>query len=210
MTPQVLQDAGLTTAQVLDILYGDVDGYGLSTKGRERIQNYGEDFTYGEVTPEVMWNVMHAVGAQPGEVFYDLGSGTGKGVLFSGLLFDFAKCVGIEYLHELNESAKTAHARYQGYVLPLLPPEKSGQEMNFICGDMREQDISDADIVFTHCTCFSPALMDGMRAKLEGLKIGARVITVSRELGSPHYTYLGMIPVQMAWGAATAYLYQRM
>ncbi len=209
MTPQALLDAGLDLPQLQDILYADVDGYGLSTKGRERIANFGEDFTYGEVTPQVMWDMLHTANAQPGEVFYDLGSGTGKGVLFAGLLFDFVKCTGIEYLKELNDSAEMALARYQGYVLPLLPAHKSAPEMSFICGDMREQDISDADIVFTHCTCFSPTLMEGLRTKVDGLKSGARVITISRELGSPNYVYQGMLPVQMAWGSATAYMYQR-
>lgn len=205
----MLTDAGIDLQHLQDLLYGDVDGYGLSTKGRDRVQNHGEDFTYGEVTPQVMWDMLTMAQAKPGEVFYDLGSGTGKGVLYAGLLFDFQKCTGIEYFAELNDAAKLAHSRYQGYVLPLLPPEKSGQELNFLEGDMRDHDISDADIVFTHCTCFSPDLMTVLTAKVDGLKSGARVITVSRELPSQQYTYQGMVPVQMAWGAATAYLYQR-
>lgn len=209
MTPQALLDAGLDLPQLLDILYGDVDGYGLSTKGRERIQNFGEDFTYGEVTPQVMWDMLHQARAEPGEVFYDLGAGTGKAVLFAGLLFDFARCTGIEYLQELCDSATTALARYQGYILPILPPEKCVPQMRFICADMREQDIADGDVIFAHCTCFSPALMEGLRDRVSPLKSGSRVITVSRELGHPDYVYQGMLPVQMAWGSATAYFYRK-
>lgn len=209
MTPQALVDAGLDTQGLLKLLYGDVDGYGLSNAGRERMGVTGEDFVYGEVTPEVIWDLLKTVNVQPGETFYDLGSGTGKGVLFASLLSDLGKSVGIELLRELHDSANIAFTRYRERILPHLP-EKHWQEIEYRCADMLEQDIADADIVFAHCTCWSPRLMDGITEKFARLRPGARVITVSKELQSPHYRSQGSMICQMAWGTATAYFWERM
>jgi len=40
---------------------------------------------------------------EAGGVFYDLGSGAGKGVLAASLLHPFDKCCGIELLESLHE-----------------------------------------------------------------------------------------------------------
>jgi len=75
---------------------------------------------------------------------------------------------------------------------------------------MRDVDFGDADIVYTHCTCFSPVLMDAVTRRCERLKSGARVITVSKGLAeSPAFTLRTMQPCQMAWGCATLYFYDR-
>ena len=208
MTPQALVDAGLELPQLLQILYGDVDGYGLSNQGRERAGVHMESMTYGEVTPDVMMELMQTANAQPGQVFYDLGSGTGKPALFASMLTDLGKCVGIELLPELNDAAQMVLQRYQDQILPYLP-QKHWQQIEYRCADMMEQDISDADIVFTHCTCFAPMLMDAIRAKCEQLKVGAIVITISKELGSPLFAHADTRVVQMAWGTATAYFWKK-
>lgn len=209
MTPQALVDAGLDTKKLMDVLYGDIDGYGLSNKGREHLGVAGEDFVYGEVTPEVVWDLLRSVRAEPGETFYDLGSGTGKGVLFASLLSDLGRSIGIELLPDLHDAAMSVCARYNDRILPYLP-EKHWQKMEYRCNDMLQEDFSDADIVFAHCTCWSPRLMDGVTAKCNQLRPGARVITVSKELHSPHYAGLGSMICQMAWGTATAYFWKRM
>ncbi len=209
MTPAVLAQSGLDTAALQSMLYADVDGYALSSRGRERAGIHTENMTYGEVTPEVMATLMDAVKAKPGENFYDLGAGTGKGVLYSSLVSDLGRCVGIELLPELHEASKLAQQRYVEQVLPRLPASKQDQKIEMICGDMLQVDFSDADIIFTHCTCFSQPLMDAITQKFNQLKKGARVITVSKGLTSPLYAAVGSHTVQMAWGTATAYLYEK-
>lgn len=210
MSPQALADAGIDLQELQSLLYGDCDGYGLANTGKERLGLFNEDFVYGEVSLPAVWDLLQAVGAKPGDVFYDLGCGTGKAVLFAGLLFEFAKCAGIEYLQELHDYAEHSLNRFHAYIEPLLPAGRPRPALSFIHGDLRDQDISDADIVFSHCTTWSDSLMDGVRDRAETLKPGAHIITVSRELPSQKCVYLGMVPVQMAWGAATGYLYQRM
>lgn len=209
MTPATLAAVGIDSAALQSMLYGDIDGYSLSSRGRERAGIHSENMTYGEVTPEVMASIMDAVHAKQGEAFYDLGAGTGKGVLYAAIMSDVAKAVGVELLPELHGASQLAHQRYKDLVLPKLPAEKKAQHVEFVCGDMLVVDFADADIVFTHCTCFSPVLMDGITAKFNQLKKGARVITVSKGISSPYYTATGSMTVQMAWGTATAYFYEK-
>lgn len=210
MTPQALLDAGMDLLKLQQLLYRETDGYSLAEQGKNRTQNTGhENFVYGEVSPQAMWEMLHTIEAKPQEVFYDLGSGTGKGVLYAAILFEFAKCKGIEYLEELHAAAEASVPRYHEHVLPLLTGKKNHPEISFTCADLRTQDISDADIVFAHCTTWNDELMDGARQKLETLKSGSRVITISRGVESPELHYMGYIPVRMAWGNASAYFYQR-
>ncbi len=207
MTPATLQQAGLDTQKVQQMLYGDIDGYSLSKRGREKVANFSENMTYGEVTPEVMEQLMTAVDAAPGEVFYDLGAGTGKAVIYAALMSDLQKSTGIELLEELHAASQLAASRYRDQVLPLLPDAKHQQSLAFVRGDMLATDFSDANIVFIHCTCFSMSLMDPLTEKFNQLKSGTRVITVSKGLHSPCYTPICTQECPMAWGSATAYCY---
>jgi len=211
MTTATLEKAGLTTESILDLLYGDIDGYGLASRGRARGVYDGEDLTYGDITPECVYQMLTGVGAKDGDVFYDLGSGTGKGVLFASLLFPLSKSVGIELVTELHDGARAAHDRYLAHIHPVLPEEKQRQEIHLLNTDMRGVDISDGDIVYSHCTCFGPQLMDTITRKCEGLRSGAHVITVSKGLSETNeLTMIGMQPCQMAWGCATLYFYERL
>jgi SAM-dependent methyltransferase len=200
----------LTWEQLMNTLYADIDGYGLSSRARERTGDYGENLTYGEVSPESMSQLLTAIQAKPGEVFYDLGAGTGKGVMYAALLSSLGKCVGIELLDELFSSSILALDRYRNHVLPMLPAERQLQQIQYRLGDMKIEDISDADIVFAHCTCWSPDLMAAITEKFNQLKPGARVITVSKGLESPYFAHTGTEMCQMAWGSATMYYWTKM
>ena len=185
-------------------LYSDIPGYSLSSAGRARLQRESDPaLTYGEVTPESVQAMLEAVGTRPGEVFYDLGSGTGKAVIFAALMNNFARCTGIELVEDLWASAELARQRYESDVRPNLPVEQVAEEVSFLNGDMFDFDISDADVVFTHCTCFDDAMMSRISSKLETLKPGSRVITVTKGLVSPAFTSIGSTLYRLGWGEAT-------
>ncbi len=202
--------APITAQHLLEALYSDVQGYALSAAGRSRIARESDPaFTYGEITPESIEFMLQQVQAKPGEVFYDLGSGTGKAVIFASFLGSFSKAVGIEFVDELCASAQKTLERYNAEVKPLLPLEKQMQTIEFRNADMFSQDISDADVIFTHCTCFDDDMMNRISKMCEGLKSGARVITVTKGLTSPEFISLGTFPFRLAWGDATLCFYQR-
>lgn len=80
---------------------------GKEVSKKERVEDvFTSTLTYGELEfvsiGEVFETIKARYGAiRSGGVFYDLGSGTGKGVITGAMLHDFDKCIGIEILDGL-------------------------------------------------------------------------------------------------------------
>ena len=65
------------------------------------------EFTYGEVLFCYFIPVLNLVNPKPGDVFWDLGCGTGKPVAIAALAFPFLKkSCGVEYLQGLYEASR--------------------------------------------------------------------------------------------------------
>lgn len=209
MTPAALAQTGLTLADLERLLYEGVEGYNLATLGRDRRQCHTPDFTYGEVTPDVISTLLAVTNARPGEVFYDLGAGTGKAVLYAAALGELSKAVGIELLEELHQGSVQAHQRFVTDILPRMP-HKQDRHVEMRLGDITTEDISDGDIVFTHCTCFTNELMDAVARQCATMKSGSRIVTVSKALPiTGDFVLIEQAPCQMAWGSATLHIHRR-
>ncbi|OGK25231.1 hypothetical protein A3C25_04265 [Candidatus Roizmanbacteria bacterium RIFCSPHIGHO2_02_FULL_38_11] len=144
---------------IFESLYSGVDGYDISSKARKNLPYASKAHTYGEVTPEGFDKILKDAETKSGGVFYDLGSGTGKAVILASLFGNFSKLVGIEIIKGLYHTSKNILARFDPEVKPILPLEKQKQTIKFINSDFLEFDFSDADVVFTHSTCFYDELM---------------------------------------------------
>lgn len=201
----------MTTATLNDVLFSDVAGYSLSAAGKAAIGRDADPaLTYGECTPEAVEQMLALTGAGPGEVFYDLGSGTGKMVVYAAFLAPLRKSVGVELLPELHEAAQMVGERYRREIQPQLSDERRETELCYQLGDIFETDLSDADIVVSHCcTCFDDALMQRLSDKLEACRPGTRIVTVTRGLPSDVFEPLGASACQMGWGQATLNVYRR-
>lgn len=186
--------------------YQDIDGYGLSSAGRMALGRQDDPaLTYGEMTPASVTRMLARVSAKPGETFYDLGSGTGKAVLYAALTGGMGKAVGIELVRDLYDASETVRERYETEVRPQMEVPSM---IAFHHGDMFDHDLTDADIVFSHCTCFDDALMARLAQKLEDLRPNTRVITVTKQLPSAAFEPLGSELLPLGWGEATMF-YQR-
>ena len=199
----------MTATELHDLLFGSVQGYSLSAAGRAKVGREADPIlTYGEITPESVQYMMEMTNPQPGEVFYDLGSGTGKAVIFAAFLAPFKRATGLELIEDLYQSASESAARYHSEVKP-MHPEKADQEVTFRHGSMFDHDTTDGDVFFTHCTCFDDPMMDQISKKLEGCKPGTRVITVTKGLTSPEFDLVHSTPFRLGWGEATLCFYKR-
>ena len=84
-------------------------GKKASKDDRESLNKMREShLTYGEIEflslGEIFYTIQERYGGLPqGGIFYDLGSGTGKGILAAALLGSFSDCCGIEILNSLYE-----------------------------------------------------------------------------------------------------------
>ncbi len=201
----------MTFATLHDQLFSDVAGYSLSASGKAVIGREADPaLTYGECTPESVQHLLAITGAKPGEVFVDLGSGTGKMVVFAAFFLPLKKSVGVELLPELHEAAQMVGRRYQEEIQPQLADDRRETELEYRLGDIFDADLSDADIVVSHCcTCFDDSLMQKLSDKLESCKPGTRIVTITRGLSSPAFESVSVTPIQMGWGQATANAYRR-
>ena len=79
------------------------DVYEIVRKERDRLNvGHNQDFAYGEIIPVYFIPLLDYVKPQPGEVFCDLGCGSGKPVFVASLAFpELKECRGIELLDAL-------------------------------------------------------------------------------------------------------------
>ena len=88
-------------------------GKALSRTERESLNlTHNKSLIYGEVDFASFYTVLRKINAAPGQVFYDLGSGTGKAVFAARITQDFSKCIGIEILSKLHQQAAKIVDRY--------------------------------------------------------------------------------------------------
>jgi hypothetical protein len=127
----------------------------------------------------------------------------------AALTFPFSRSVGIELLPGLGDAARQVLNRFNTEVLPGLPSDYQQRRMEFIDGDFLKADLSSADIVFAHGTCYPHELIGQLGQKLAELKAGARVILVGHTFDTPELGFLRMMMMRADWGTALAALYQR-
>lgn len=198
-----------TVDSVYNNLYSAVNGYALSSAAKERNALFdNSDFTYGEVTPSAMQELLEHLPQQRG-VFYDLGSGTGKAVILASMLKGFDKCVGVELLQDLHESAVRVQQEFeQSYKASFETANACSLE--FRNENILETDLSDADVILGHCiTCFSETSMQAFIEKCTQIRPGAVVLGISRSIAHPCFDQIAVGQCQMGWGAATVYTCRR-
>jgi len=163
----------------------------------------GMPLLYGEIAlPDFAWLLMDAMKAAPGNVFYDLGSGSGKVVAAASMLCSFQSAIGIELLDGLVNLSRTALNR--------VPADRwLTKDIRIVSGDIMKVDWSNADLVYCCSTSYNEQLMKQLGAKADLLKVGARVATISYQLPSRMFevTWKGELP--MSWGKGTVIVHTK-
>ena len=190
-------------------LYSGIAGYEVSHRQRQRDNLDDRSLIYGEVLPEGFHQLLVQANVPAGGVFYDLGSGTGKAIVLAALLGSFSRLIGAEFLSDLVETSRSVLARFDAEVRPTLAPEQQGQRIELISSDLLSINFSDADLVFTHSTCFESKLLEAMGQKMVDLKKGAKVIGIGRRIPSDHLNLLSRTTIALDWGSTFGVLYER-
>lgn len=117
-------------------------GKAVSKKEREEMELRNPRLTYGEIEFETLGTVFEKIkkiygkpnvgSSGPdgmlqahGGIFYDLGSGTGKGVIGAAVLYNFDICYGIELLEGLYTVSQDAVNSYNTRGVPKLGRENN-------------------------------------------------------------------------------------
>lgn len=107
------------------------------------------------------------------DVFYDLGCGLGKLVVYMYLVSPIKKSVGIEMVGQRYKEASL--------MLQLLTDDElldPNRELLFIHNNIRNENFSDATVIFMSSLCFSNELMEELKQRFSKLKKGLRVISL--------------------------------
>lgn len=189
---------------VFNELYLGVDGYLLSDASKDFDKKEIKDgcLTYGEIDFDGFWQMLVDAGlTQNHQVFYDLGSGTGKAVIVAAMSGYFKKVIGIEllsYLFQASEKlAKLFNHKFATHIFKQAP------EIIFKQADYLEYDYSDADVVFVQSTCMPDKQFFEMIDKLAGLKKGSIVISITKTIYHPEFKLYESKKYQFGWGQAT-------
>lgn len=191
---------------------------GKETSRKEReSRNFGpisdSTLTYGEIDfvsiGEVFLTIESRFGCLPkGGVFYDLGSGTGKGVVAAALLGDFSVCRGIELLEGLFNISVSIKDKYDKNAPQILAQHsnllKNLPSIEFHCNDFFQYNWSDAGLVFANSTCFDHDMM--RRIGSVQLQNGTLGISFTKTIPGENWIVLESIKKNMSWGEATVYI----
>lgn len=173
--------------------------------------------TYGEIDFFSFSCILEKLEIKTGDIFVDLGHGTGRALICAALLFGstLSRCVGIEIVPELCEISVGVRDRFleviaSDEVLGLQPPKCCSVEV--IEGDVLADEVggfdwSVADIVFMNSTCFEADLMLKIAEKTKKMKIGAKVVTLTKQLPSDDFSLVDRRQYPMSWGEATCFMH---
>jgi|FrelakmetLWP11LW_1041352.scaffolds.fasta_scaffold00001_72 hypothetical protein len=196
----------------LYVLYDDVSPVSISISCRKKLGIYEDrSLVYGESHLPSLYEILNETKPRPGEIFYDLGSGSGRLVLYAALSFPFARSIGIELLDGLVNVAQTklALGKKRLFDLPNFDPNKLGK-IDFIRADFTKADLKDANVVYIASTCFEDEFMLNLTLHLEKqLATGTRVITFARPLPSQQFKIIKRQFYPMEWGQATIFFHEK-
>lgn len=193
-------------------LYRDISPIAISIECRKKHGIYDDkSFVYGDSHLPSLYEIFNETNPKPGEIFYDLGSGSGRLILYAALSFPFAKCIGIELLDDLVNVAQTKLELFKKKLidLPGFEPDKLG-EIKFIQADFTKANFSDANVIYMASTCFPEELMRMLAVLFEKqLSPGTRIISFTKSLPSKKIKVIKSKPYQMEWGQATAFFHEK-
>mmetsp|Transcript_22136 Transcript_22136/g.41520 ORF Transcript_22136/g.41520 Transcript_22136/m.41520 type:complete len:322 (-) Transcript_22136:29-994(-) len=147
---------------------------------------------------------------EPGGVFVDVGSGTGKPVFAALLMHEFDKVIGIEILNGLHDISLELQAVWNETKASAdVTSRTRNTEIELIRGDAFKVDWHDADIAFVNSTCFDAEMMDRLADKADRMKPGSFFISFTRRIPSDEWQVLEYERHLMSWGEATVFIQQR-
>lgn len=194
---------------LFNYLYGNVNGYKVSNDARAKFSNDTSQFLYGEVPFETWKQIVERTNPKDDAVFFDLGSGTGRIVIQSYLLFNFRKVTGVELLEGLHNKACDIQEKFEKGVHQQIAGHLANREMNFVNGDIFQTDLRDADFIFMNHPIKDSAVFLQLEQKiLDEVKPGTKITTTIRALRNPRFKSQGNQTYKFSWGDSTAYFYE--
>lgn len=192
-----------THQKTFDVLYKNVNGFALSKSARQN--NDSIELLYGEINFESFIALLSCCEINEQTRFYDLGSGTGKAVIATALVYPIKKAVGIERLETLYNCANQLKQK----LIRETRDDSFAQRIEFIYSDFFLCDLEKADLVFINATAFIGDAWTKVASHLQQLKKNSRCISISKKLPAKEFKLELETRVEMSWGIAFAYIHRK-
>jgi SAM-dependent methyltransferase len=202
------------TQKILTQLFHNINTTAISLQERHNLGLDQDAYIYGEIDFYSFYKLLERIKPEPHEIFFDLGSGSGKAVFTAALHFDLAKTYGVEYLPALSTLSINQQAELQLYLetkqdewhRKLLARTSA---IHFINANFLNIDISQADIIFIAATCFSYFTWQTLCEQLLNLKPGSRVIVATKKIKHAQFALISEEYELMSWGMNAIHIYKK-
>lgn len=200
--------------KLFDEIYQSIDGFTTSKTTRENLKLASdESLTYGEVEFMSFKEIIELAKPRQNDVFFDLGSGTGKAVIIAAMCFDFSVCKGIELLEPIYKlSCQALHAlqeRVNKQKNSILRAIKHLPDIKFYNQNFIKADLSSANIIFINATCYPIEFWNEVINKFNKLNKGTRIIITSKKIDSPEFKQIYTGTHLMSWGMNSVRIYEK-
>lgn len=200
--------------KLFDNIYHSIDGFSTSKNTREDLKLISdESLTYGEVEFMSFKEIIDLAKPRQNDVFFDLGSGTGKAVIIAAMCFDFSVCKGIELLEPVYKLSCQALNALQESVNKqknnILRAVKHLPDIKFYNQNFIKTDLSSANIIFINATCYPIDFWDELINKFNNLKKGTRIIITSKKIESLQFKQIYAGSHLMSWGMNSVRIYEK-
>lgn len=147
-------------AKAVKALYRDVWGYDIPEVEEQAIRQSKGSPVYGELPPASVTRMLAYMQLTPADVFYDLGSGTGKVVVQAAISAPLKKCVGVELSATRCREAKgvVRRAKREGLL--------AADSCVIREADLMTTRLSDATVIYTCSTAFSTRFLKKLAGRI--------------------------------------------
>jgi SAM-dependent methyltransferase len=174
--------------------YAVKDQFTVSQEEGKKLFDLGpEELTYGEATWRSINKIMEFIKPARGNIFYDLGCGTGRICFFNNIYYGL-ETYGIDLIPTFIANA---HKIVDKFAL---------KNINFYQDNWLNRDISNADILYIAGTCLDENTIYELIQKLKTLKSGAFVISVSNPLKADFLEQVKVMNLPFSWGKAEVFV----
>jgi uncharacterized UPF0160 family protein len=192
----------VSSEEYIDELYKNaISPYVVSTDERKQVEDLGKSIsgaTYGYIKYDSLKDILNYLKVDESDVFYDLGSGSGRVVVQTALDSKAKKCIGIEL-------SKTRH---DTSIDTTKDVKKLTNKIQFRNENILTADISDATIIYMCSTCFSPELLNGVVDNIKKCKHKVKIASL-KSIKNDILKYKDTIQINTSWAPKIpCYIYE--
>lgn len=184
-------------SETCDGLFQSISSFHLAKESREDQQLFSYEYIYGEINDHTLAILLSYCTIHSNSVFFDLGAGAGKAVIFASLLHDFKTICGVERLKKLHDCSVEVSSKI---------PDK---DIRFFHDDLLTHPWQEADIIYVNAATFVGEFWNKVLLRLDEVLPGSQVIIIGKQLPDNDFELIHEDILPMSWGASRAGVYRK-